>query len=92
MPGRRSLCGCLGGKRRSTPQISYGVENGGLTLKPVEVQEPIPDDEDELNALFEQLVVSTRTSCTRARVSSCTYSAYGTSLITTLNHQPYDRN
>ena len=86
MPGRRSLCGCLGGKRRSTPQISYGVENGGLTLKPVEVQEPIPDDEDELNALFEQLVVSTYSyamysySCQQLYVRTLRT----TSLITTL--------
>ena len=46
------LWGLAGGRYR------YGVENGGLTLKPIEVQQPIPQDEAELNAKFEELVVS----------------------------------
>jgi len=32
--------------------------NGGMTLKPIEVDLPMPEDEAELNAKFSELVVS----------------------------------
>jgi hypothetical protein len=32
--------------------------NGGMTLKPIEVDLPMPEDEVELNAKFSELVVS----------------------------------
>lgn len=56
MPAKRGLCWCFGG--RAPPEISYGVENGGMTLKPMEVDLPMPQDEEELNAKFTELVVS----------------------------------
>ena len=56
MPAKKRFCLCLGGT--APPEISYGVENGGMTLKPVEVDLPMPQDEEELNSLFVELVVS----------------------------------
>ena len=57
MPAKRGLCGCLGSK--APPEISYGEDNNGMTLKPIDLDLPMPHDEDELNAKFAELVVST---------------------------------
>ena len=56
MPGKSGFCWCLGGT--APPEISYGIENGGMTLKPIEVDIPMPQDDEELNAMFAELVVS----------------------------------
>ena len=55
MPAKKGFCWCLGS--RAPPEISYGVENGGMTVKPIEVDLPMPQDEEELNAVFSELVV-----------------------------------
>ena len=55
MPAKKGFCWCLGS--RAPPEISYGVENGGMTVKPVEVDLPMPQDEEELDAIFSELVV-----------------------------------
>jgi hypothetical protein len=57
MPAKKGFCWCLGG--RQPPEISYNIENGGMTLKPIQVDIPMPSD-DELNAMFAELVVSTK--------------------------------
>lgn len=50
---RRLLC-CFNRK----PQISYTeADNGGLQLVPMELAEPMPSDEAELDAKFAELVV-----------------------------------
>ena len=54
MPGNKGICWCLGGT--VPPKISYGMENGGMTLKPFEVDIPMPTDEAELDAKFTELV------------------------------------
>ncbi|KAK2166761.1 hypothetical protein NP493_1306g00020 [Ridgeia piscesae] len=54
MPAKKGFCWCLGS--RAPPEISYGVENGGMTIKPIEVDLPMPQDEGELNAIFTELV------------------------------------
>ena len=56
MPAKKGFCWCLGGT--VPPEISYGLENGGMTLKPIEVEIPMPEDEKELNTKFAELVVS----------------------------------
>ena len=56
MPGKTGFCWCFGGT--APPEISYGIENGGMTLKPIEVEIPMPQDEEELNSKFAELVVS----------------------------------
>lgn len=56
MPAKKGFCWCLGGTRH--PEISYGIENGGMTLKPIEVDIPMPEDEMEINAKFSELVVN----------------------------------
>lgn len=57
MPARRGFCWCIGGS--TPPEISYDMAvNGGLTLKPIELDMPMPEDETELNAKFSELVVS----------------------------------
>ena len=56
MPAKKGFCWCLGAT--APPEISYGMENGGMTLKPIEVDIPMPTDENELNTKFAELVVS----------------------------------
>ena len=64
MPSRRNgFCCWLGGS--APPQISYGLENGGMTLKPIEADIPMPADKQELHDLFAELVVCV--ICTRGR-------------------------
>ena len=59
MPGRRLLCGCLPSRRKRSPSdVTSGVVNGAMTLRSVEAEEPMPSDEEELNNMFEELVVS----------------------------------
>lgn len=60
MPSKKGLCWCWGG--RAPPEITYGIENGAMTLKQIETDAPMPQDEHELNAMFAELVVSTVTS------------------------------
>lgn len=55
MPGGGGLCWCLGG--RGPPEIKFGTDYD-TPLKPVTVDIPMPTDEAELNAKFEELVVS----------------------------------
>ncbi|KAK7103370.1 disheveled-associated activator of morphogenesis 1-like [Littorina saxatilis] len=54
MPGGGGLCWCLGG--RGPPEIKFGTDYD-TPLKPVTVDIPMPTDEAELNAKFEELVV-----------------------------------
>ena len=57
MPGRRALCWCIGG---SHPEITYTRDGGdGIALKPFKPLDipPMPA-EDDLNAMFSDLVVS----------------------------------
>ena len=57
MPARRGFCWCLGGS--APPEISYDrAVNGGMALKPIQLDLPMPEDEAELNATFSELVVS----------------------------------
>ena len=58
MPARRAFCWCIG--RSAPPEISYEISavNGGMTLKPIALDLPMPEDEVELNAKFTELVVS----------------------------------
>ena len=56
MPSKKGFCWCFGG--RAPPEITYGIENGAMTLKQIEVDAPMPQDEEELNAMFAELVVS----------------------------------
>ena len=59
MPGRHLRCGCLPTRRkRSSPDVTSGVVNGAMTLRSVEADEPMPSDEEKLNNMFEELVVS----------------------------------
>lgn len=57
MPGRRSLCLCLGG---SPPEITYTRDHSdGIALKPFQpVDIPPMPNEDDLNVMFADLVVS----------------------------------
>ena len=55
MPAKKRFCLCLGGT--APPEISYNLDSDGMTLKPVEVDLPMPHDEEELNSLFVELVV-----------------------------------
>lgn len=55
MPGKGGLCWCLGG--RGPPEIKFGTDYDS-PLKPVMLDIPMPTDENELNAKFEELVVS----------------------------------
>lgn len=56
MPSKqRTFCWCFGGR---PPEITYGIENGA-PLKAMAVDVPMPTDEDELNAKFDEIVVST---------------------------------
>jgi len=73
MPSRRGLCWCLGGGSR--PDISYNaaVDNAGLELTTIDsahaaaAVEPMPTDDEELNAKFATIVVRSvvrrRASC-----------------------------
>ena len=63
MPAKQGLCWCLGGRGGAPPEISYGLENGGMTLQPIPLDLPMPTDEDQLNATFAELVVSTICGC-----------------------------
>ncbi|XP_076441930.1 disheveled-associated activator of morphogenesis 1-like isoform X2 [Babylonia areolata] len=54
MPGGGSLCWCFGG--RGPPEIKFGTDYD-TPLKPVMLDIPMPTDEAELNAKFEELVV-----------------------------------
>ena len=71
MPAKKGFCWCIGGS--APPEISYGLENGGMTLKPIEVDIPMPQDENELNAIFAELVVSTFTNLYRNYSHFLTY-------------------
>ncbi|XP_025103883.1 LOW QUALITY PROTEIN: disheveled-associated activator of morphogenesis 2-like [Pomacea canaliculata] len=53
MPGKGGLCWCLGG--RGPPEIKFGTDYDS-PLKPVMLDIPMPTDENELNAKFEELV------------------------------------
>ena len=55
---QRLLCGCVGSSRAALPDIQHGNENGGMTLQPIELDFPMPSDEQVLNRLFEELVVN----------------------------------
>ncbi|KAK7483514.1 hypothetical protein BaRGS_00025188 [Batillaria attramentaria] len=52
--GGGALCWCFGG--RGPPEIKFGTDYD-TPLKPVTVDIPMPTDENELNAKFEELVV-----------------------------------
>lgn len=53
MPGKqKSFCWCFGGR---PPEITYGIENGA-PLKAMAVDVPMPTDEEELNAKFDEIV------------------------------------
>ena len=54
MPGRHGICWCLGGSR--PPEIKCVDYNN--PPKPIALDIPMPTDENELNAKFEELVVS----------------------------------
>ena len=56
MPSKKGFCWCFGG--RAPPEITYGIENGAMTIKQIEMDAPMPQDEEELNAMFAELVVS----------------------------------
>ncbi|ESO96460.1 hypothetical protein LOTGIDRAFT_159871 [Lottia gigantea] len=53
MPAKNGFCWCLGGTR--PPEIKHSMDTEG-TLKPMEVDIPMPTDEEELNAKFQELV------------------------------------
>ena len=55
MPVRHRFCWCLGGHK--PPDISHGTENGNMIVRQIEADLPMPEEE-ELNALFSELVVS----------------------------------
>ncbi|XP_035825837.1 disheveled-associated activator of morphogenesis 1 [Aplysia californica] len=54
MPAGQSLCWCLGGSPRP-PEIKHGLDLA-TPLQPVSLDTPMPSDENELNAKFEELV------------------------------------
>ncbi|KAK6182752.1 hypothetical protein SNE40_010364 [Patella caerulea] len=54
MPARKGFCWCLGGTR--PPEIKHGMDSAQGTLKSIEVDIPMPTDENELNAKFQELV------------------------------------
>jgi len=56
MPAKKGFCWCLGGT--APPEISYGLDNRGMTLKPIEADIPMPEGEGELDSRFSELVVS----------------------------------
>ncbi|XP_074640649.1 disheveled-associated activator of morphogenesis 1-like [Tubulanus polymorphus] len=45
---------CFRGSK--TPEITLGVENGGLTLQPMALEIPMPSDLEEVNSKFAELV------------------------------------
>jgi hypothetical protein len=54
MPSKQAFCWCFGGR---PPDIKYGID-GETQLKAMTVDIPMPTDENELNTMFEELVVS----------------------------------
>ncbi len=60
MPGKSGFCWCF--RSHAPPEITYGIENGAMTLKQIEVDIPMPQDEQVLNAMFAELVVSIKNS------------------------------
>lgn len=52
MPSKQTFCWCFGGR---PPDIKYGID-GDTQLKAVALEIPMPADENELNAMFEELV------------------------------------
>ena len=53
MPSKQTFCWCFGGR---PPDIKYGIDSG-TPLKAMALDIPMPADENELNAKFEELVV-----------------------------------
>ncbi|XP_053407279.1 disheveled-associated activator of morphogenesis 1-A-like [Mercenaria mercenaria] len=52
MPSKQTFCWCFGGR---PPDIKYGID-GDTQLKSMALDIPMPTDENELNAMFEELV------------------------------------
>ena len=61
MPAKNGFCWCFG--RSAPPEITLAGPENGMSLKPMTMMPmdlPMPTDEEELNAKFAELVVSTR--------------------------------